>query len=210
MRSDYLRTCFSRSTLLITLVMASSASGAEGQLQNTLSAPQVTAIRNELSGALIQINARRYPSVSAKEAAIVAAIEQVAVTDIHFNGIETAGAVTSAIIAITASNGISPSDDGNALGKSAVQISTCNANADAINCASARQIAQAVANEGTAVMVDAFVNAVSGAGGSSELASVALGVPQVTAAIPGSVAGHRYGNYLPPSPPPACGNPSCT
>jgi hypothetical protein len=150
---------------------------------------------------------------------------QVAAAAVGANGSSAAGQAASAVIAAVLTSGASASDTGICLANVALGLAGTNMDA-------AKAIARAVANEGTSTMASAFAWEITSAGGPSQLAGLAMNMPEVE----GGTRRVTVGSELPPppapppavdsnnvshtaarvdhhhssSPPPACVNPSCT
>lgn len=117
----------------------------------------------------------------------------------------TPGVVAAeAVIAAADLSNLSFADVGTGLGTAAAQLSPTNSGA-------AQQIAQAVSNEGTTGMGQAFSTAVLANGGSNKLAYAGTQNPIAVGEITQPTLNVNAGELgLSNNPPPPCNNPSCT
>lgn len=170
----------------------------------SLTPEQVAAIRAQLTKMIATTKERGFIG-DELDAALAGSISQLEQTSIALYGAGTAGDVTAAIMGAAEDVGIAPDIMGNGLGAAATAIA-------AKDSATAVRIAQTIANEGNAQTREAFADSVTNSRGPAVLASTATGSPVVTGSIGSSNTGGTQGDggSRPPSPPPACMNPSCT
>jgi hypothetical protein len=184
---------------------------AKGSASVSLTAQQIVEFQNQLDSVIKAVTSQSFGGSKEKGEALAAAINRATIDEIAKVGPTAAGAVSSTVIAVGASDNVTAFDIGEGLGKTAMAISACGGK-DSAACETAKSIARTVANEGTSDMIAGFEAAITAAGGSSELSAALKVAPEVTAVIPGTVSGQTvFGTFAPPIPPPAaCNNPSCT
>ncbi len=132
-----------------------------------------------------------------------------AVADVVLGAISagaSASLVTEAVILTASQSGLASSDVGTGLGAAAVEVAETNPDA-------ANAIGQAVSNEGTSDMGQAFASSVIANGGSQQLASTGTQAPNATNETNGNngqQSNNQQNSNGQTTTPPPCSNPSCT